>query len=392
KMRLITCIFIILSCLSIGSCSRYQAASILLSKDPAQAAKYALLNKKAVYQRNPLQLARDIEAVRKNFNSLVSLLNGNVSREWGKDEILTATRSRYVKYTQNYKSRAIINFDDGLVTIETLVNDNATSNLHNAIVTTLLTPNDPRAVDLFSDKKIKLAGTPFLYKLVVDNNQRYIDSPETAEQFAHYLITNHQKTRQAHGENPKHVLFVTLNLVNEHNNIRARRYEESVNRYAEHFNINKSLIYAVIKTESNFNPFAVSHAPAYGLMQLVPTSGGRDAYYYVKGKDIAPRRDYLFDPDNNIELGTAYLNIIERDYLKNIQNPVSREYCTIAAYNTGSGNVLRTFSSNRETAVNIINSLHPAETYNRLRSGLNSQEARRYLEKVTQAQKEFVNI
>ena len=391
-MKLIPLILIFLICMSISSCSRYQVASVLLSKDPKQAAKYALLNKKAIYQRNPLQLARDIKTVRNNFKRLVSVLNGNVSKEWGKDEVLTATRSRYVKYTQNYKSRAIINFDEGRVTIETLVNKNATSNLRNAIVTTLLTPDDPRAVDLFSDKKIKLSGTPFLYKLVVDNNQHYIDSPENAEQFSHYLVTNHQKIRQAHSTSSKEVLYVTLNLVSNHNNIRAKRYEESVNRYAKRFNINKSLIYAVIKTESNFNPFAVSHAPAYGLMQLVPTSGGRDAYYYVKGKDIAPKRDYLFNPDNNIELGTAYLNIIERNYLKNIQNPVSREYCTIAAYNTGSGNVLRTFSSNRETAVNIINSLHPAETYNKLRAGLNSKEARRYLEKVTQAQKEFVNI
>ena len=391
-MKPIIIILIIVASLSIGSCSRYQAASILLSKDPAQAAKYALLNRKEIYKRNPLQIAHDIESVRKNFNTLVSVLNGNVGKEWGKDEILVATRSRYVKYTQNYKSRAIINFDNGLITIETLADKNANSNLKNAIVTTLLTPDDPRAVDLFSDKKIKLSGTPFLYKLVIDNQQQYIDTPEKAEQFARYLVKNKPLTRKALSANQKEVLYVTLNLVSNHNDIRARRYEKSVNRYAKRFNINKSLIYAVIKTESNFNPFAVSHAPAYGLMQLVPTSGGRDAYYYVKGKDVAPKRDYLFNADNNIELGTAYLNIISRDYLKNIQNPVSREYCTIAAYNTGSGNVLRTFSHDRKKAGHIINSLHPSETYKKLRSGLNSKEARRYLEKVTKAQKAFVNI
>lgn len=391
-MKPITIILIILASLLAGSCSRYQAATILLSKDPAQAAKYALLNRKEIYKRNPLQIARDIKNIKNNFNILVSVLNGNIGKEWGKDEILVATRSRYVKYTQNYKSRAIINFDSGLITIETLADNNENSNLQNAIVTTLLTPDDPRAVDLFSDKKIKLTGTPFLYKLVVDNQKRYIDTPKKAEQFAHYLVKNQQRTRKAHSANPKEVLYVTLNLVSNHNDVRARRYKESVNRYAKRFNINKSLIYAVIKTESNFNPFAVSHAPAYGLMQLVPTSGGRDAYYYVKGKDVAPKRDYLFNADNNIELGTAYLNIINRNYLKNIQNPVSREYCTIAAYNTGSGNVLHAFSHDRKKAVHIINSLHPSETYRKLRSGLSSKEARRYLEKVTKAQKAFVNI
>jgi len=391
-MKLLNSLIIVVICLSVSACSRYQAASILLSKDPKQAAKYAVLNRTDIYKRNPLQLARDIEQVRKNFNDLISVLNGNVGKEWGKDEVLIATRSRYVKYTQNYKSRAIINFDSGLVTIETLSDNNAIVNLKNAIITTLLTPDDPRAVDLFSDKKIKLTGIPFLYKLVMDNQKKYIDTPEKAERFADYLISNHTKTRQSHNVNPKQVLFVNLELVSNHFNIRAKRYQESVNRYAEKFNISKSLIYAVIKTESNFNPFAVSHAPAYGLMQLVPTSGGRDAYYYVKGKDIPPTSDYLFNPDNNIELGTAYLNIISRDYLKNIQNPVSREYCTIAAYNTGSGNVLQTFSGNREKAVHIINTLHPSETYRKLRSELSSHEARRYLEKVTRARKEFINI
>ena len=41
-------------------------------------------------------------------------------------------------------------------------------------------------------------------------------------------------------------------------------------------------------------------------MQLVPTSGGREAYRKAKGQDVAPSRDYLFDPANNVELGTAY--------------------------------------------------------------------------------------
>jgi membrane-bound lytic murein transglycosylase C len=60
------------------------------------------------------------------------------------------------------------------------------------------------------------------------------------------------------------------------------------------------LIYAIIKIESSFNPYAVSSAPAYGMMQLVPSSGGREAYRKAKGEDKMPDKEYLFNADNNI--------------------------------------------------------------------------------------------
>ena len=60
-------------------------------------------------------------------------------------------------------------------------------------------------------------------------------------------------------------------------------------------------------------------------MQLVPTSGGREAYRRAKGEDVAPTRDYLFDPQNNVELGTAYLNVLMFNQLDEVANEVSRE-------------------------------------------------------------------
>ena len=142
-----------------------------------------------------------------------------------------------------------------------------------------------------------------------------------------------------------------------------------------------SLIYAIIKTESNFNPFAVGSAPAYGLMQLVPTSGGREAFRVAKGEDGIPSKQYLFEPGNNIELGVAYLNVLTFKQLERVENPIAREYCVISAYNTGPSNVLRAFSRNKDDAVNVINGLQPPEIYQRLRTNLPYDETRRYLHK-----------
>jgi membrane-bound lytic murein transglycosylase C len=181
-------------------------------------------------------------------------------------------------------------------------------------------------------------------------------------------------------------------MVNDRGNKQAARYQRHVVRYARKYQVSKSLIFAVIKIESNFNPFAVSAAPAYGLMQLVPASGGREAYRAVKGVDKIPGRDYLLDAANNIELGTAYLGIIDQRYLGAIEDPTSREYCTIAAYNGGAGTVLRVFSSDRQRALAIINSLRPPAVYEQLRTRLPRQETRRYLVKVLDARRAFVNI
>lgn len=77
--------------------------------------------------------------------------------------------------------------------------------------------------------------------------------------------------------------------------------------------------------------------------------------------------------------------------LESVAHNVSREYCVIAAYNTGPSNVFRTFSRNRTEAVNQINSLQPAGVYDQLHQHLPYEETRHYLEKVTGYRKAFIS-
>ena len=149
------------------------------------------------------------------------------------------------------------------------------------------------------------------------------------------------------------------------------------------------MIFAIIKTESSFNPYAVSHIPAYGLMQVVPASAGRDVYKALNNRDGIPTKEMLFTPKTNIQYGSTYLNILFTRYLKGINNSLSHEYCVIAAYNTGSGNVLSVFHKDRTKAAQVINSMTSAEVYRKLRTSLKYEEARNYLHKVTNAKKEF---
>ncbi|MBL4763192.1 MAG: DUF3393 domain-containing protein [Gammaproteobacteria bacterium] len=383
--------FVFSLALVLSGCSTQQMIDVISSKSPEDTARKILQRKQASYKHNPLQFVRDAKSFKYQVKRLVESLRGNAGKQWGNKNVVLPGKKRYVKYTHNYKSRAIIDFDQGLITVETL--DKSNRSLFNAITTTLLTPDDPRSVDLYSDKEIRLTGTPYLFGLVKDHHRKDVESPAEAEAFAHYLV-NHQmqsKTVNTAKEN-KAVNYVSIRMVNNHDQVRAVRYKSTVNKNAKRFGISSSLIYAIIRTESNFNPYAVSSAPAYGLMQLVPTSGARDAYRMIKGHDRIVDKQYLFNASRNIELGTAYLNILDSRYLGRITDPLSREYCVIAAYNGGAGNVLNMFSRDRVTALNKINQLKPSDVYKKLRDQHPRLETRRYLTKVLGFRKNYIRI
>lgn len=165
---------------------------------------------------------------------------------------------------------------------------------------------------------------------------------------------------------------------------RARQYQPIVLAHAQKFNLDPALIMAMIHTESAFNPKARSPASAYGLMQLVPHTAGREAYQRVYGQHRELTPQYLFDPHNNIELGTAYLHILKNNYLRSITDPLSRTYCAVAAYHAGPSNVWKAFIGEPliKEAIPAINRLTPADVYQRLMQALPSTESRNYLRDV----------
>ena len=355
------------------------------SKDPASAFGLLAKNKSIYYAQNPDRLSKDIKSF-KNF------MNG-ISGEWGEDNVALPKQKEYVKYMQNYKSRAFVDFDKGMIRVETLDAKNPKSSLKNAIVTTLLLPDDPRGADLYSAKKVKLGSTPYLLGEVKDDQNKNIRYNWRASRYADILIKHSYKTKSIKSANGyKKVAFVEIPMVKDHADIRVAKYKPLVEKYAKKYGVSKNLIYAIIRTESNFNQFAVSHSGAFGLMQIIPTTAGRDAYQYVHGRKGTPSKSYLFNAENNIRFGTAYLNILDKRYLKGIYNPISREYCVICSYNTGSGNVLKAFSSNRTKAKQIINSKNPSQVYRSLRRNLKYDEPKRYLKKVVNYKKDFIRL
>lgn len=321
----------------------------------------------------------------RGFEHMISALAHNVNEIWGR-EALFAGKFDYVKYTDQYQSRAHIDFNGGLVQIETVSTLEPRQHLRRAIIETLLTPDDPAEVDLYSDREIVPGSDPFLYGQVLDNQRQPIRFKWRAERYADHLLNTALKKRTL---GIRSIYYVDIPMVANHVDRRGYKYANLIRQASSKYGVPESLIYAVIKTESSFNPYAVSSSNAYGLMQVIPATAGRDVYVRVKGKYGQPTREDLFNPAYNIDIGTAYLHLLQSVYLADIQDPVSRRYSVISAYNGGAGSVLRTFASDRNAAPSIINQLSPQQVYQVLTEQHPSAESRRYLYKVSQAERSF---
>ena len=164
------------------------------------------------------------------------------------------------------------------------------------------------------------------------------------------------------------------------------------------------LLLAIMQTESYFNPKARSHVPAYGLMQLVPRSGARDALDYLGESDRVLGARELYRPRRNIELGVAYVSRLWHQYYGEVRDPECRQYCVIAAYNTGPGNVNRAINAgNRQVSRSSRKKFGPAVARvngefsgrgdalkEHLLKNLPYEETRGYLRKVTERMGNYV--
>ena len=176
----------------------------------------------------------------------------------------------------------------------------------------------------------------------------------------------------------------TLQHLPDRKRARAQRYVDTVIEQATKRRVPPALVWAVIDAESNFNPRARSHASAVGLMQLVPSSGGREAYRFVYGQDRIPSIYQLEDPETNISLGVGYLHLLLHRDFRSVRNAMSRLYCTIAAYHTGPGNVARAFTgrANLNAAIEQINRMSAQQVKRRLLHRLPYVSTRTYLSTV----------
>lgn len=108
--------------------------------------------------------------------------------------------------------------------------------------------------------------------------------------------------------------------------IYKKDYSQYVDKYATQNNIDKYLVYAIIKAESNFNKEAISKSGAIGLMQLMENTA-EEVAENINLKEF--KKEDLYEPEKNIMLGVAYFKELLLRY-RNVE-------IAIVAYNAGIG-------------------------------------------------------
>lgn len=94
-------------------------------------------------------------------------------------------------------------------------------------------------------------------------------------------------------------------------------YYQQIQTVAKKYQVAPELIAGIVRLESNFDRLSVSPVGAVGLMQLMPGTARGVA------RSLGLSRYDLYDPEDNLELGTAYLTMLLRDFNGHVPTALS---------------------------------------------------------------------
>lgn len=215
-------------------------------------------------------------------------------------------------------------------------------------------------LDYYTGKKVIKSESAVFDKLLEQSKQKVWDPNQTEsldqQRVWGYLQATGISHVQKYGEYEASAVYSGVNTIANATQLNKASANSSfdglIEASAEKYGVSAALIQAVIQTESNFNPNAVSSAGAKGLMQLMDGT--------ARGLGVTNS----FEPAQNIEGGTKYLAMLLKKYNGN-------ENVALAAYNAGPGRIDR---------LGIASEIELQQKYNLL-----PVETQRYISKVQAA-------
>ena len=296
------------------------------------------------------------------------------------NEFKGSTKKEWMDYSSDKETRSHVDFEEGAVYIEVLVPvkekepKKIAENKIKKQLERIVSNNWPTQKNPLADQIIVKKDEPLSKK----NIEQFVEKKVQPE------IRVEKETIKPKDQIERRKVTVKFDMVPNHIKIRAKEYEPFVVKYCQEYKLDPAIIFGIIHTESFFNPMARSHIPAFGLMQLVPKSGGRDAYRHVFGKDKVPSSNFLYNPENNIRLGIGYIDLTKNVYFSGVKNDVVGYLITVASYNTGPGNVSKAFTGKTrlKPAIQKISTMNPEQVHKILINKLPYKETQDYVQRV----------
>ena len=282
-----------------------------------------------------------------------------IEAKW--NEFEDSTKKKWVDYSDNIDAKSRVEFEDGYIEVEAIV------------------PADNPKAQQEAEKLISAQ----MSQIFSDNNpanQNVLDGMvdmgnQNVEQFIKQDVTPNIKkidTFKSKDGITRDRFTIRVKMVSNHMKKRAKRYLPIVKANCDKYGLDVSFVLALIHTESAFNPLAKSWADAYGLMQLIPRYGALEGYEFLYGEKKRVSPEYLYNPENNIALGTAYLYLLFTRYFGYLDTNLKKRHCAIAGYNWGPGRVKK----------HITNSMTERQVYDKIKS-VAPKETQDYLDRIT---------
>lgn len=370
-------------------------STLLFSSEKEDAIAKMMAEFEASKQANQKEFLNYKEQLNKEFKNYKKEL-----KTYWKDPKLS-TKTEWVSYTKDKKSRSDVDFKNNQYSVEVIAKNLADAKKKmQERISYIASKNTKQVVatDPLQKRVAQISKSPEVVSSKVDAKPilatlLFTKKPTIREVHSYVLNTlNKNKITVRKSKYKKEEVYhINVKLPKNSKVKLSQKYQNEVREYSKKYKLPHALIFAIMQTESDFNPFAKSYVPAFGLMQVVPTSAGRDSYKLIYKKKGMPSATYLYNSTKNIQMGSAYLYILYYRYLRKIKDPRSRLYCAIAAYNTGAGNIAWAFTHkyNMNVAAPKINALSPREVYNKLLRDLRFDEPKNYLKRVSRRMKVY---
>jgi len=336
------------------------------------------------WQRKQNQSFNDFEAgTQADFEKY----KADIETKWQKFK--ESTVSEWVTYGKDLDTRSTVDFENGTVEVVVLVPKTETD-VKQVVKKKIAT----RVKEIVS--KDNPSQTSVLKEMLVDTDNKEV-TVANADAYSRTAVESGMEIgKSIIGKDGVERIQVRVHMKMVPNYLmkRAEEYLPLIRENCARHDLDIAMVLALMQTESFFNPLAKSSAPAYGLMQLVPRSGGLEANRYIHGIDRKPKPSELYKPANNIQLGTGLLAKMRQKEFAKVKNTQSALYCIISAYNTGPGNVARAITGNRKLgpAIREINKMTPDQLYQRLIGHLPYEETRDYLKKVANRASNYISL